>query len=69
MVCPEYRQLEQQFEDATLVWAKLQVPETLDLPRRERADRLKQEALVARNKAADLLFLHRRCCLQCKSEG
>jgi hypothetical protein len=67
MVCAEYQRLQQQYEDAVRAWAKFKAPETVVLPGRERPAQLEQEALKARNKAADLLYLHRRRCPQCKS--
>jgi hypothetical protein len=66
MACAEYRRLEHQYEAAVRTWTKFRVPLTVSLPGRPNVDQLKQEALQARNKAADLLYLHRRWCRDCK---
>jgi hypothetical protein len=66
MACAEYRRLEHQYEDAVRAWTECRAPMTVLLPGRPVVDRRKQEALLARNQAADLLYLHRRWCADCK---
>jgi hypothetical protein len=66
MACAEYRRLEHQYEVAVRVWTECRAPITVLLPGQPVADRRKQEALFARNQAADLLYLHRRWCTDCK---
>jgi hypothetical protein len=66
MPCAEYRRLEQQYEEAVRAWTECRAPLTVLLPGRPTVDRGKQEALMARNQAADLLYLHRRWCTDCK---
>jgi hypothetical protein len=66
MACAEYRRLEHQYQAAVRLWKEFQAPLTVLLPGRPIIYPLKQEALLARNRAADLLYLHRRCCPDCK---
>jgi hypothetical protein len=66
MACPEYRRLEHHYEAAARLWTEFRAPLTIPLPGRPNVDPLKQEALLARNRAADLLYLHRRWCPDCK---
>jgi hypothetical protein len=66
MACPEYRRLEHQYEAAVRAWTECRAPLTVLLPGRTNVDRRKQEVLLARNQAADLLYLHRRWCTDCK---
>jgi hypothetical protein len=66
MACAEYRRLEDQYEAAVRAWTECRAPMTVALPGRPTVDRRKQEVLLARNRAADLLYLHRRWCMDCK---
>jgi hypothetical protein len=66
MACAEYRRLEHQYEAAVRAWMECRAPLTVLLPSRPKVDRRKEEALLARNRAADLLYLHRRWCTDCK---
>ena len=66
MACAEYRRLEHLYEAAVRVWTECRTPMTVLLPGQPVVDRRKQEALLARNQAADLLYLHRRWCTDCK---
>jgi hypothetical protein len=66
MACAEYRRLEHQYEAAVRAWTECRAPLTVLLPGRTNVDLRKQEALLARNQTADLLYLHRRWCTDCK---
>jgi hypothetical protein len=66
MACAEYRRLEHQYQAAVRLWKEFRAPLTVLLPGRPNIYPLKQEALLARNRAADLLYLHRRWCPDCK---
>jgi hypothetical protein len=66
MACTEYCRLEQEYQAAVRHWTEFRAPLTVLLPGRPSVNPLKQEALLARNRAADLLYLHRRWCPACK---
>jgi hypothetical protein len=64
MACPDYARLEQQYEAAVRPWAEMQNnPEVVP---RQNSTQLKLAALTKLTKAADLLYLHRRWCPDCK---
>jgi hypothetical protein len=66
MACAEYRRLEHEYQAAVRLWKEFRAPLTVLLPGRPNVYALKQEALLARNRAGDLLYLHRRWCPDCK---
>ncbi len=64
MACSDYERLEQQYEAAVRLWTELLTdPETVT---RQNSPQLKLELLTKLTKAADLLYLHRRWCPDCK---
>jgi hypothetical protein len=64
MACPDYAQLEQQYEAAVRPWTEmLNAPEAV---LQQNSTQLKLAALTKLTKAADLLHLHRRWCPDCK---
>jgi hypothetical protein len=64
MACSDYERLEQLYEAAVRLWTELMTdPELVE---RQNSPQLKLEALTKLTKAADLLYLHRRWCPDCK---
>jgi hypothetical protein len=69
MACVELSRLQLLYDDAELTWKQHGFPPiAARVVLNEGASRLGQEALSARNKAAELLYLHRRDCALCKRE-
>ena len=66
MACTDYDRLGQQYEAAVRVWTELTNPETVAIPGRQNTAQLKLEALARLTNVADLLYLHRRWCPDCK---
>jgi hypothetical protein len=69
MVCRELEQLQYELDVADREWAEFRLPQTIEMPGWEslhRAILRRQEALAVRNKAANRLYEHRKCCPRCR---
>jgi hypothetical protein len=70
MVCAEYWRLEQRYNAALRRWAQYVRPQAIVPPGKDQLERtrvLRQKALIERNSASHILYLHRSNCLFCKS--
>jgi hypothetical protein len=72
MQCTEYLELEELYASAARRWAMYAQPQGFVEPgddQLERARKIRLEALVERNSAAECMHLHRLNCRRCKVES
>jgi hypothetical protein len=64
--CAEGEQLKQQYDFTLEEWRKQSLPPVRPFKEGEASARLREEALISRNAAANRMYLHRANCATCR---
>ena len=64
--CAEGEQLKQQYDSSLEEWRKQSLPPVRPFKEEPASARLREEALISRNAAANRMYLHRANCALCR---